>query len=213
MTYNRSREWAKIAGVVDDNIPNLVDSRMVEIELDLADYLKDYMVEDFGHLVDYMDDCMHQCNQMVLSQLVINAADDSTYNFDQVTIYDECCRSAVIASVHHIDLVILNVANSAVIADNNCCSWWYLQLVAVVARNLNEVNKADCMMVNYNKMMFQVEVAGVGFDCACCLPQNLKDGRCNENYTWTDYGATVMVVDNEMKGLVELFDAVAKVQE
>jgi hypothetical protein len=179
MTYSRSRESVKIAGVVDDNIPNPVDSRMVEIELDLADYLKDYMVEDFGHLVDYMDDCMHQCNQMVLSQ-VINAADDSTYNFDQVTIYDEYCHLAVFASAHHIDLVILNVANSAVIADNNCCS---VQVVAVVARNLCEVNKADCMMANYNKMMFQVEVAGVGFDCAYCLPQKLKDECCNENYT------------------------------
>jgi hypothetical protein len=48
----------EIADGVDDNSPTLVDKIVVgkELEFDLADYLKDYKVRDFVHLVDCMDD-------------------------------------------------------------------------------------------------------------------------------------------------------------
>lgn len=56
MTCSRSRESVRIAGEVGDSIPNQVDSMIAVIELDLLDYSKDYTVEDFAHLVDYMGD-------------------------------------------------------------------------------------------------------------------------------------------------------------
>lgn len=180
---------------------------LAEIELDLADYLKDYTEVDFVYLADYMDDYMQpfRYSRTVPLQQVMDASDDSTYKSDRVTI-DGDFHSHELASLPHTDLMILNAANSAAIADNSCCP---VQVVAL-AHSLNEVNKAGCMMVNCNRMMSPVGVVEVEFDCAEDLPHTVTYEHCSESHICFDYCAYVMmmVADNEMKSLAERSDVV-----